>query len=85
MDRRGNGFGMSSPDDDLLTATEGVDEGSADSTVEGPGDGAPVLGRGAEGGERGESDPAPPYALETEQSRDAQQSGTGQQLEAGEG
>jgi hypothetical protein len=76
---------MSSPDDDLLTASEGVDEGSADSTVEGPGDGAPGLGGGASGDEQGESDPAPPYALETEESRDAQGSASGQQLEAGEG
>ncbi len=76
---------MSSPDDDLLTATEGVDEGSAASTVEESGDGRPGLGNGAEGGEQGESDPAPPHALETEESRGAQGTASGQQLEAGEG
>ncbi len=58
---------MSSPDDDLLTATEGVDEGSAASTTE------------------GESDPAPPQTLETDESREAQGTASGQQLEAGEG
>ncbi|MBW3639893.1 MAG: hypothetical protein KY451_08605 [Actinobacteria bacterium] len=76
---------MSSPDDDLLTASEGVDEGSADLTTEGPRDGDPGLGSGVAGGEQGESDPAPPDAVETDESRDAQGTASGQQLEAGEG
>lgn len=76
---------MSPPDDDLLTATEGVDEGSAASAAEDRGAGTPGLGGGGSGGERGESDPSPPYALDTAESREAQGTAAGQQLEAGEG
>ncbi|MDQ3611579.1 MAG: hypothetical protein M4D85_08275, partial [Actinomycetota bacterium] len=68
-----------------LTATEGVDEGSADSTAEGSGNGTPGLGSGASGGEQGESDPAPPYALDSDKSRGAEGTASGQQLETGEG
>jgi hypothetical protein len=74
---------MTNPDQDLLVTTEGVDEGSAASTVEGPGSGAtPAVGGGpvAEG-ER----PAPPVEVDTEESRAARAADTGQQLQVGEG
>ena len=75
---------MTDPDEDLLTTTEGVDEGSAASTVEGPGSGgSPRAGSGpvAEG-----EAPAPPVDMETEQSRAVrEQRDTGQQLDVGEG
>lgn len=93
---------MTDPGEDLLTTTEGVDEGSAASTVEGsarpgeasPGDGDPeAAGLGHEtdhhrtGGTHGDaaSRPAPPYAVESEESRAARAADTGQQLSAGEG
>ena len=63
---------MTNPSQDLLTTTEGVDEGSAASTVEGP-------------DRTGESEatPAPPVDIDTGEGRGA--GGPGQQLEAGEG
>jgi hypothetical protein len=86
---------MTSPDEDLL-ATEGVDEGSAKSTVEGPtsteeltGVQNPLeraLGEPRSSSPAGEADPAPPVDMESESSREARdQRGTGQQLQAGEG
>lgn len=84
---------MTHSDEDLLTTTEGVDEGSAASTAEGPGDGAraEAAGRGAatepgravHGDE--ESDPAPPSEVASPEIRRTQESGPGQQLAAGEG
>jgi hypothetical protein len=74
---------MTNPDQDLLVSTEGVDEGSAASTAEGPGSGAsPAAGGGptAEG-----EHPTPPVEVDTEQSRAARAADTGQQLQAGEG
>jgi hypothetical protein len=71
------------PEDDLLVTTEGVDEGSAASTVEGPGSGArPAAGGGPT--VEGEA-PAPPVPVDTEESRAARAADTGQQLQAGEG
>ena len=86
---------MTDPSKDLLVSTEGVDEGSADSTVEGPDSGA--AGDAAAGGAAagdGASSPAagagpeaaPPLDMESPQSRAARDAvGTGQQLQAGEG
>ena len=78
---------MTSPNDDLLTTTEGVDEGSAAATAEGPGTGAAQTVGGAPSSPAdGESAPAPPVDMESEQSRDARAAaGSGQQLQAGEG
>ena len=73
---------MSDPDD-LLTTTEGVDEGSAASTAEGPGTGGTPAAGGAPAA-AGEA-PTPPQQLETEESRQARAADTGQQLQAGEG
>lgn len=72
---------MSDPSKDLLTTTEGVDEGSAASTVEGPGaGGAPAAGHPV----AGPPDTAEgPVDMQTRESRE--QAGPGQQLEAGEG
>ncbi len=74
---------MTDPDQDLLVTSEGVDEGSAASTAEGPGSGArPAAGSGpvAEG-----EAPAPPVEVDTEASRAARSADTGQQVQAGEG
>ena len=74
---------MTDPDQDLLVTTEGVDEGSAASTAEGPASGA----RPAAGGRptaEGEA-PAPPVPVDTDDSRAARAADTGQQLQAGEG
>ena len=80
---------MTAPDDDLLVAPEGVDEGSADSTAEGPEDGgdpAGVLGAAPAGGPDDEDTPRPPDDMESEESRAARDAvGTGQQVQAGEG
>ena len=74
---------MTSADDRLLTTTEGVDEGSAASTVEGPGSGAaPAAGTAAT--VEGEQ-PAPPLEVDTEESRAARAAETGQQVQVGEG
>ena len=74
---------MTNPDEDLLTTTEGVDEGSAASTVEGPGSGGtPAVGGSptVEGAQ-----PAPPVDMETEQSRAVrEQRDPGQQVDVGE-
>lgn len=80
---------MTDPDQDLLVTSEGVDEGSAASTAEGPGSGAhPAAGsrpvERASHVDEGEA-PAPPVAVDTEQSRAARAADTGQQLQAGEG
>lgn len=74
---------MTNPDQDLLVATEGVDEGSAASTTEGPGSGATPAAGGHPVVE-GEA-PAPPVEVDTQESRDAGAADTGQQLQAGEG
>ncbi len=85
---------MTTADEDLLTTTEGVDEGSAESTVEGPGSGSDAEaaeaghssgGPGTHGVHGGESQPAPPVDVETDESRAARAADTGQQLQAGEG
>ena len=74
---------MTNPDEDLVT-TEGVDEGSAASTAEGPASGAsPGAGRGPHAPDE---PAAAPVDMETEESRAArEQAGPGQQLQAGEG
>ena len=87
---------MTNANEDLLITTEGVDEGSADLTVEGPGPGSgdaegaglghctdPDRPRDEHGG--GENRPAPPYVVESPESREAHAADTGQQLAAGEG
>jgi hypothetical protein len=71
-----------------LVPQEGVDEGSAATTGEGPhppaGDG--VLGPGAHGSPDGAQDGAGPVDMETGESRAARdERGTGQQLAEGEG
>jgi hypothetical protein len=80
---------MTAPDDDLLVAPEGVDEGSAASTAESAGTGGEpsgVLGPSPRGGPEGEDTPRPPDDVETEQTRDERAAaGPGQQVEAGEG
>jgi hypothetical protein len=79
---------MTSPGEDLLTTTEGVDEGSEASTAEGPqpGTGAVDAGPGGRPHLDSESSPAPPVDMEGSDSRAARDAvGTGQQLEAGEG
>jgi hypothetical protein len=86
---------MTTADEDLLTTTEGVDEGSAASAVEGPGSGSDAEAAGigpSSGGPRdhgvhafGEAQPAPPVDVETDESRAARAADTGQQLQAGEG
>ena len=77
---------MTAPDEDLLTTTEGVDEGSAASTVEGPASGAGPVDEGTTGGPASGSTPAPPVDMESPDSRAARDAvGTGQQLEVGEG
>lgn len=77
---------MSSGDDDLV-ATEGVDEASAQSTVEGADSGSPQpASRPDLVWPAGESTPAPPVDMESDASREARaERGTGQQLNTGEG
>ena len=86
---------MTSPSDDLVTS-EGVDEGSAASTAEGASSTEELTGvqnplEKASGEPRSsspasESDPAPPDDMELPDARAARDaSGTGQQLQAGEG
>ena len=84
---------MTDPDQDLLSTTEGVDEGSADATVEdrsSAGRGAvtgPVGGGAAGDGPVGggpvdtEASPAPPVVVDAGRAPQ----GPGQQVEAGEG
>ena len=74
---------MTDPDQDLLTTTEGVDEGSAASATEGPDSGASPAAGGAAQAE-GEA-PAPPVEMDTPDSRAAGAADTGQQVEVGEG
>ena len=87
---------MTNPSDDLLATSEGVDEGSAASTDEGPrstqeltGVTNPLsraLGDAPTTDQEADASPAPPVDMESEQSRDARDAGgTGQQLQAGEG
>ena len=78
-----------------LVPSEGVDEGSADGTVEGleerTGDGdvlstRDVLGEPPRGAPEDEAQAAGPVDMESEQSRDARaEQGSGQQLQEGEG
>lgn len=73
---------------DGLVPSEGVDEGSAASTVEdaSSGDGADVLGEPPHGAPDDGAQDAGPVDVEDEQSRAARaQAGPGQQLQAGEG
>lgn len=72
---------MTTPDEDLVTS-EGVDEGSAASTVESPGSGGDPAARGLPDGPDAER-AAPPVDTDTEGTEAAR--GPGQQLEAGEG
>ncbi len=87
---------MTNPSDDLLATSEGVDEGSAASTDEGPssteeltGVTNPItqaLGEPPSTDATSDATPAPPVDMESEQSRGARDgAGSGQQLEAGEG
>ena len=87
---------MTNPDNDLLATTEGVDEGSAESSREGlpsteelTGVENPLsraLGDPPSADAEVDAEPAPPVGTETGESRSARESsGTGQQLEAGEG
>ena len=76
---------MTEPSEDLLVTSEGVDEGSAASTVEGPDSGATPTA-GAPVAADPESQPAPPVDMESAEARAARaERGTGQQLQAGEG
>lgn len=85
---------MTPPDEDLL-ATEGVDEGSAASTVEGStAEGAGTAERAGppadppavpHAPDDAESRPAPPDEVDTAEARAARAAGSGQELEAGEG
>jgi hypothetical protein len=70
--------------DDLITS-EGVDEGSADSTAEAPRPEGDVLGPPPHGRPTREQDPAGPEDLESPDIRAAEQWQTGQQLAEGEG
>ncbi len=87
---------MTNPSDDLLATSEGVDEGSAASTGEGPDSTEELTGvtnpikqaLGDPPSTDAESDatPAPPVDMESEQSRGARDAtGSGQQLQEGEG
>ena len=87
---------MTNPSDDLLATSEGVDEGSAASTDEGPssteeltGVTNPIkqaLGDPPSADAESDATPAPPVDMESEQSRSARDAaGSGQQLQQGEG
>jgi hypothetical protein len=76
---------MTDPDQDLLVTSEGVDEGSAASTVEGPDSGAAPAATGGRGPVAEGESPAPPVEVDTEESRAARAADTGQQLQVGEG
>ena len=73
---------MTEPDDDLLTTTEGVDEGSAASTAEDRSSGS-APGAGARPDVPDAEPVAPPVDMDTDDP--AAQRGPGQQLEVGEG
>jgi hypothetical protein len=84
----GRAAGMTSPDEDLLTTAEGVDEGSAASTAEDSTSGSAAVDAGPGGRPSPESEatPAPPVDMESSDSRAARSAaGPGQQVEAGEG
>ena len=87
---------MTNPGEDLLATSEGVDEGSTASTSEGTpsteeltGVTNPIkraLGDAPDPSDETDASPAPPVDMESDDSRAARaSSGTGQQLEAGEG
>lgn len=87
---------MTNPGEDLLATSEGVDEGSAASTSEGPtsteeltGVTNPLkraLGDPPHQSEEIDPRPAPPVDMESDDARAARAArGTGQQLQAGEG
>lgn len=87
---------MTNPSDDLLATSEGVDEGSEKSTDEGArsteeltGVTNPIkraMGDAPSTDAETDATPAPPVDMESEQSRAARDaSGSGQQLQAGEG
>ncbi len=92
---------MTNPSDDLLATSEGVDEGSAASTDEGPrrgGDSSteeltgvtnPIkraLGDPPSTDAESDATPAPPVDMESDASRGTRDAaGSGQQLQAGEG
>ena len=75
---------MTESSEQLLTTTEGVDEGSAASTVEEAGSEGSAVGSAA-AGMLDESSPAPPADMTTDESREAQEQAPGQQLQVGEG
>ena len=72
---------------DSLVAPEGVDEGSADSTAEGPDSGERdgLLGEPPRGAPADDAQAAGPVDMEGEQSRAAREQAPGQQLQEGEG
>jgi hypothetical protein len=74
---------MSDPTEDLLVTSEGVDEGSAASTAEGPGSGQRDVVHGDAGAP--DEDPTPPVDMDSDRARAAREQAPGQQLEAGEG
>lgn len=76
---------MSDPSEDLLVTDEGVDEGSAASTAEGPDSGAADVVHGDTGAPGSPEDPAPPVDMDSDEARAAREQAPGQQLEAGEG
>jgi hypothetical protein len=87
---------MTTPCEHLRATSVGVDVGSAASTDEGPRSTqdltgvtnplARALGDAPSTDDEADATPAPPADMETEQSREARdRTGTGQQLEAGEG
>jgi hypothetical protein len=87
---------MTNPGEDLLATSEGVDEGSAESSSEGPrsteeltGVTNPLkraLGDPPDTSDEIDPDPAPPVDMESDDARAARAAqGTGQQLQAGEG
>ena len=69
--------------DDDLTAGEGVNEGSADSTEEATGETGALAAASTDSRPEGEYDPSPPLDMLTDAAQD--QAGPGQQLQAGEG
>lgn len=72
--------------DEELTADEGVNEASADSTAETAGNTGALAAASQDGRPEGEYDPAPPVDMESDDSREARdKTGDGQQLQAGEG
>lgn len=79
---------MSEPASPSLVAGEGVDEGSADSTAEGPDSGQQdgLLGEPPRGAPEDETQAAGPVDMESAQSREERAAaGPGQQLQEGEG